>query len=498
MIPKAEFLAWIDDYFMDQLSDIKKSEFEEELQHNVELQKELALQKEIREAISETDVMELRKKLEVAAQINNSKEMDDSFELLDDFADIRELADSVSTDDLINFYDSLPKAHVHQHDLVSNENITEFFKEDQDQEGDIVEDFGFEELEEFEGLEEAILEKDVLDLRDTLSQVAKTVKPQYSAEDIDKYLNGDLSDEKLELFETELEQNRALREEVELYKEMDLAIQEEDILSLRDELANIIETETSWKVSEENLDAFIEGVLEGKELEEFKEELSHNTDLMAEVKFRTELVDAILENDVMELKDKLGTAREQVDKTEIKSIIPDSYSKLTKGVKYAAAIAVIVLGISGVLNYVFSPVDSIYDNYHQAYTGSAERSVSIDTDFHLNKSNFYFLNGDREQALKFLAEGENLTKEKFVYNYHKGAIYQEIEDYQMAITNYNKVLEHGDNMFIEEAEWNKSLCLVKLGNKEKAINQLQAVINRNSFYKKDAKAVLRKLRYSLR
>ena len=272
MIPKSEFLNWIDGYFMDQLSSIEKSKFEEELRVNEDLSEEFALQKEIQEAILEKDVLELKDKLKVAAQINRTASQQESFNILDDFADLKELADSVSTQDLITFYDSLPKAHVYQHDLVLNENITEFYRE-QEIEESIDEEFEnefFDDFDDFEGLEEAILEKDILNLRDTLSQVAKSVKPQYSAEDIDQYVNGELSGKALELFESEMANNNALRMEVELFKEMDLAIQETDIHKLRAQLANIMETETSWKVSDENLDAFLEGGLEGEDLEEFR------------------------------------------------------------------------------------------------------------------------------------------------------------------------------------------------------------------------------------
>ena len=48
---------------------------------------------------------------------------------------------------------------------------------------------------ELEGLEEAILEKDVIEFRQTLKQVAKSVEPQYTVEEIDNYLNNELGGE---------------------------------------------------------------------------------------------------------------------------------------------------------------------------------------------------------------------------------------------------------------------------------------------------------------
>lgn len=500
MIRKSEFLNWIDDYFMDQLSSVERNRFEEELRENAELSDELELQKEIQEAILEKDVLELRNKLKVATRINQTAEQKESFNILDDFADIKELADSVSTEDLINFYDSLPKAHVYQHDLVASENITEFYKEqeaDENKEENPDDELSVD-FDEFEGLEEAILEKDVLDLRDTLAQVSKSVQPQFSTSDIDKYMNGELDEKELELFENELEINRTLREEVHLHKEMDLAMSETEILKLKAELASIMDTETSWKVSEENLDAFLEGTLEGADLDEFLKEYSHNTDLISEVNFQNELSEAVLEKDVMELREKVKIARDQAEKTELRAILPTTGSKVMKKLRNVAAIAVIVLGVAGLLNNMFSPYEKSYDRFYNGYVMSAERAVSENAHKALDEANYLFLNGQWNEAIKVLKNAEKSTANSFAYSYNIASIYQDNGSYKKAIANYDKVLAHGDNMFIEEAEWKKGLCLLKIGNKELAKRQMLAVIDRNSYYKKDAKAVLRKLRYSVK
>ena len=76
------------------------------------------------------------------------------------------------------------------------------------------------DLDEFEGLEEAILEKDILNLRNTLAQVAKSVQPQYSTVEIDEYLSGNMEGKELELFEEEMAKNRALKQEVEMHREL--------------------------------------------------------------------------------------------------------------------------------------------------------------------------------------------------------------------------------------------------------------------------------------
>ena len=75
---------------------------------------------------------------------------------------------------------------------------------------------------------------------------------------------------------------------------------------------------------------------------------------------------------------------------------------------------------------------------------------------------------------------------------------QNLERFSEAISEYSKVIAHGDNMYIEEAEWYRSLCYMKSGKKDLAKTELLAIVNRNGFYKNDAKAVLRRLKVTLK
>ncbi len=62
-----------------------------------------------------------------------------------------------------------------------------------------------------------------------------------------------------------------------------------------------------------------------------------------------------------------------------------------------------------------------------------------------------------------------------------------MEKYKEAIPEYNQVINKEIILILEEAEWNKSLCYLKMGDKENARQNLEGIINRNGYYKKDAK-----------
>jgi len=500
MIPNTEFFEWIENYHLNQLDDIEKLAFEDELKHNSELREEFKLQLEIQTAITEKDVINLREQLHSIANQNLTNKEAGAFELLDDFVNIEEITDSVSPEDLINYYDSLPKVHVYQHKLVADENVHQFYLEQKkskhngEAEEELYDDF--DDLEEFEGLGEAILEKDILSLRETLTHVAKSIKPQFSSEDIDLYINGELSGPELEQFETEMTQNSALKQEVELHLDLENAIRETDIFALRDQLSHIMQTETSWNVDEQNIEDFIDGTLEGTLLEEFKAELLGNTDLLAEVTLRRNINEAIGEKDVLSLRQGLLSARKNLENTEIKSIVPESVTnvRFIKVWKQSVAIIILLIGISGVLNYGYNSLDKTYNTYYESPQWSPERSVTTELSY-LNEANQYYINGNYEKAIELYDIAIKEETEKFVFHFYKGASLQNMNKLEEAIPEYNQVIKHGDNMYLEEAEWNKSMCYLKLGNKELAKTQLEAIIARNGYYKKDAKAVLKRIKY---
>ena len=206
MIPKTDFFDKIEDYCIEQLEENSRLEFEEELKKNPKLRSELDFWIEIKNALLEKEVITLRHKLKNdIPQMKPAISGDELFESFNNISDIQELTEILSSEELINFYDSLPKVHVYHHESRSNENIHHFYKEQKVLETpDVEDDFDNIELKDFDGLEEAILEKDILHFRQTLKQVAKSVEPQFTIEEIDNYINGELTGSELLDFENDI------------------------------------------------------------------------------------------------------------------------------------------------------------------------------------------------------------------------------------------------------------------------------------------------------
>lgn len=500
MTPKAELIGRIEDYVLDLMDAKEKLEFEKELELDQDLRDEVELHKTLRNAVLELDVLNLKDKLHQIDEEKSKEFTNGEFALIDDLDEIQELTSDLTFEELLDSFESLPKVHVYQHEKSNNENIHHFYKEQNGAKvnGHDEELNGFEMEEELEGLEEAILETDILNLRETLQHVAKSVEPQYSVEEIDDFLNGEMGDEILAEFETEMEQNSALMAEVEMHRELEAALEEVDVMDLRNEIRNIIESETSWNVSEKTIEDFIDGILEEDLLEEFHTELKENTDLMAEVALREQINSALVEKDILALRSSLKDARQRSEKNETKSIImPRIDLKSTRFWRNSVAMIVVLVGLAGVLNLGLQSVDRTYDRYFETPAWASERSVSTTIDA-IQNAKLRFQQEDFAATISLLNQINAPKNEAFLVDFYKGMSYQNLGQYENAVLAYNKVIEQGNNLFIEEAEWYKSLCYLKQNKKQDAKRELLAVIDRKGHYEKDAKAIIRKLKYSLK
>jgi tetratricopeptide (TPR) repeat protein len=497
MIPKTRFFELVEEYCLDALSQQERIEFETELKSNSGLGEEVKFEKEIQMAISEKEVLNLREKLEtVSKQTRNGHA---PFDLLEGFENIKQLTETLPPEELLKFYDSLPKAHVYQHELVSNENIHEFYREQENSgfENDALFDEWNDGQAEFEGLDEALLEKDILNLRDTLNKVSASVREQCSVEEIDRYLNGELTGQELDRFEHELKVNSILQREVALHREMENALLEVDVMNLRGQMTHLMETETSWNVSEQQIEDYIEGTLQGPGLESFLSEWNENAGLRAEVNLRCNVDEAIGEKDIFTLRDKLAGVRKELESKEIKSLIPETKVHQMHWLRAGVAVAVILFALAGLFRNEFGNMNHAYNQYYQPPEWAPQRSVTADLNI-LQEANGYFTAGEYERALLLYEKAIGENDEKFVFQFYKAATLQNLEKYEEAIPEYSQVITHGDNMFVDEAEWYRALCYLKLEKKEVAREQLTAIMDKNGFYKNDAKAIIRKMKYSLR
>ena len=502
MIRKVEFLKWIENYLSDQLTFDEKKIFEEELKVNKALEEEYKFQCEIYNAIFEDDVIELRETLNsltpMTEETNPEEKLQGSFDLVEELDNFNKFDTKVDPKELLNYYDSLPKIHVYQHEIASKENIHHFYNEQNVAKVE-VED---EDLNTDEGLmseiEAAILEKEVIQLRDNLNQITHALPDHnVSDEQIEKYLEGTLPESGKMEIENEMKVNSKLVADINLHKNLEAALQETEVMELRTGLNKIVKTQTSHTQEFENVEKYIDNELVGEDLKSFEDEFYSNKDLKSDVKLHKEVEKAIGERDIIDLRDHLGEINKESHTNEGKSIImlrPNLTSSLMK--RSLAASLLILVGLTALLK--LSPVNSerLYNKYYETYPSyGISRTASSEINQDLKQGLLLFGEKNYADALGVFKNIIEDDAENSVARFYAGQSYQNLDNNVSAINEYKTVVKHNENLFVEQAEWYMSLCLIKEGDKQQATEQLNTIVANNGYYKQDAKTLLRRLKY---
>jgi len=244
----------------------------------------------------------------------------------------------------------------------------------------------------------------------------------------------------------------------------------------------------------EFIDRYLDNDLSGPELNWFEKELDSNSELQAELKLQKELNEALGQDDILDLRERLNAIHEMVDPEPERKRMKRTLSKNWAGI--AAASAVILVAIGFLLTNSINPVqttEELFDQHYEPYIVPTNYRSPADIDNVFHKALVEYNNQDYHKALllfeKVLFEDESRMDATLL----SGISNLEIENYNKANNSFQKVINHNDNLFIEQAEWYLALCYLKTGEQEKANLQFEKMIADNSLYKEEAEDILNKL-----
>ena len=509
---RKNYIETVDKYLSGELAGDTLEKFNTELAFNQDLAQEVRLQTEIGQAVSETGIMNLRASLQnIAKQLQeeendlmmevNLQEQAFSFELSEELSSFKEFTQPVSAKDITGFSQSLPKIHLAQHNIAAKENIHLFYKEQQGQASQSGSGYELSPADEaiFEDIQAALAEKDIQDLRANLRQVAANLPAhQRTGQEIEQYNHLELSAQEMEDFEQEMLLNKGLAKDVELFREIDLAAAENDIMALRENLQAAYRTETSSLQRAEEIDQYLDGELAGNSLAAFEDELFNSPALAAEIGLYTEIDSAVKESDVMELREKLGAIGRQVAKQERqkRSFAAKAGSPRVVIATIAASL-ILILGIAGLVSKNHAPAGGdLYSQYYSPYQAAGIfRSGDALVDSKLTKALAKFNEKDYNTAIGLFAEVLEVDKNNPVGNFYSGMAYQETGKTALALGAYQNVVSDRDNLFVEQAQWYIGLCYLQTDNRKKAYQQFKKIATSEGFYQQKASAILRKIEY---
>jgi len=239
------------------------------------------------------------------------------------------------------------------------------------------------------------------------------------------------------------------------------------------------------------VEEYIDGDLNESEIFAFEKLLSTNHKVKRDYLLSASINEAIVEYDVMELRDTMQDIF--VEEPEVKRLQP-AFNR--RKMLYAAASVAMVMAVGGAVKYLGHAPDNedIFQKFYTPYeTTISYRSGNTETDRLLLRAMEYYEIHDYNKALLLFEEVLQTRKNDMSLNLYSGISYMEEEQYSNASRSFNEIIDHNDNLFVEQAKWYLSMCYIKTNEGAKAEILLRELIEQKSYYKDMASKVLKDL-----
>lgn len=235
------------------------------------------------------------------------------------------------------------------------------------------------------------------------------------------------------------------------------------------------------------IDKYITGKLEDTELWEFKANMENDAELAKEVKLRKEIYETISNSKKIEL---LQTLNDINSKKKRKTLKINIYSRQIQAI--AASIIVLMVIGAGLLSDQLG--QDLNSNIYSEYFVDEGSLITTRSDDRSDNSTVLdgikmYDNQEYEKALSLLETNtENITARLYT-----GLTYMKLEMYNKAEDQFNYIINHKDNIFIDQAEWNLGLSYLANNKTDKATTIFAKIANEDSAYSKRASEIIKKL-----
>lgn len=217
--------------------------------------------------------------------------------------------------------------------------------------------------------------------------------------------------------------------------------------------------------------------------------LAQNSEFSQEFKLHMGVNNAILERDVINLRQSLEDIYRN-SKEDTGTTIRKLYQKKWH---YAAASATILILLGSILltNQKTPQAENLFNNYYHAETSiMITRSSNIDIDNDVRTALQFYSNAEYQKAINLFQNNQ----ENVISKFYLGLSFIETSEYEKAKNSFQAVLDHNDNLFIEQSTWYKALCLLKLEENSEAIQLFTTIENSNSLFKDQASEIIKSMK----
>ena len=242
------------------------------------------------------------------------------------------------------------------------------------------------------------------------------------------------------------------------------------------------------------IDRYLDGNLDEQELKQFKAELENNPEMQVELQMQKAMNEALKERDVIDLRARLQAIHQGAH--TLHSARPMQRIIRQRTVQIAAS-AVILVAVTFAAIWIGNERDSneaLFERYYEKYDPVTVRTGSPEIDEIFQKALKAYENQEFEMAVVYFEEVLSMDRNRMEANLLTGASNLELEEYKEAEKSFNKVIDHNNNMFVEEAEWYLGFCYLKTNKTTQAMEQFKKFSESSSEKQEMAKKILRRLR----
>lgn len=238
------------------------------------------------------------------------------------------------------------------------------------------------------------------------------------------------------------------------------------------------------------IDNYLEGDLEPAEQLSFEAELQVNSQLAMELRLENDLQDILRDEDILDFKAKCIASQQEVN---LQHLGKARIIQIARKYWYAAASVVIILLVAGGM-FLLNPGSYTNERLFKMYYKSSEVSVSRSGNVNMVEALISFSKKDYASADLLFDKILVAEPANYAVMYYSGISNIELDNFDEAIEKFTGVIENGQNLYVENAQWYLGLAYLIDNQKGKALDQFGIIASKSDhYYNSQAISILEKL-----
>ena len=238
---------------------------------------------------------------------------------------------------------------------------------------------------------------------------------------------------------------------------------------------------------------YLEGEMDPIEATGFEEALERNPELKEELDLFREVEHAIADTEVLDLRAQLDEIHEELS-PQLEKLTRKSSKRV---LRYAVAASIAVFISLGTYSLFFKKMNNtkIVSEFYKPYDVTlVNRSANAHISPLLREALYKYENRQYKAAIGLFQEILEINPQMTASYLYSGISYLEIKEFVNAEESFQAVIDHDDNLYMEQADWYLGIVYLLTDQKEKARVQFQKIKADDGYYRDEAAKILRKLK----